>query len=65
MVLQVSDARILSEWVLHLLQLYSTYNLGQVSVAAAARLRAEAAADSYRYFDITLLNIVTHIYGYE
>ncbi|EIE26728.1 hypothetical protein COCSUDRAFT_46205 [Coccomyxa subellipsoidea C-169] len=45
---QVKDAKLLCEWVLHLLQQYSTYNLGQVSLAAAARLRAEAAADSYR-----------------
>ncbi|BDA40620.1 probable Exportin-4 [Coccomyxa sp. Obi] len=45
---QVSDAKVLCEWVLHLLQQYSAYNLGQVSIAAAARLRAEAAADSYR-----------------
>ncbi len=46
--MEVSDAKMLCEWVLHLLQQYSTYNLGQISIAAAARLRAEAAADSYR-----------------
>lgn len=46
--MQVSDAKVLCEWVLRLLQQYSAYNLGQVSIAAAARLRAEAAADSYR-----------------
>ena len=37
------------DWVLHLLQQYAAHNAGQVSLAAAARLRAEAAAESYRF----------------
>lgn len=46
--MQVSDARLLCGWALQLLEHYAAHNTGQVSLAAAPRLRAEAAADAYR-----------------
>jgi hypothetical protein len=45
---QAADAQLLCTWVLHLLQQYAAHNAGRVSLAAASRLRAEAAAESYR-----------------
>lgn len=35
-------------WVLHLLQTYSSYNKGRVTVQAAASLRQQAVGESYR-----------------
>ena len=40
----------LCKFVLHLLQRYATHNQGQTSVAAAARLRDEAAQDACRSY---------------
>lgn len=40
----------LCQFVLHLLQQYAAFNQGQTSVAAAVRLRAEAAQEACRYF---------------
>ena len=45
------------DWVLHLLQQYAAHNAGQVSLAVAARLRAEAAAESYRCEAVPSLGI--------
>lgn len=53
--MQKAEYRLMCEWVLHLLKQYSTYNLGQVNLAAADRLRAEAAAESYRCVSLTRL----------
>ena len=45
---QAADAQLLCTWVLHLLQQYAAHNAGRVSLAAASRLRADAAEESYR-----------------
>lgn len=47
-VMQDQDAHMLCGWVLHLLQTYSHYNKGRVSVQTAASLRQEATSESYR-----------------
>lgn len=46
--MQAADARLLCGWALQLLEHYAAHNAGRVSLAAAPRLRAEAAADTYR-----------------
>ena len=46
---QASEARLLCGWALQLLEHYAARNAGRVSLAAVPRLRAEAAADTYRY----------------
>ncbi len=47
-VVQAEDAARLCQFVLHLLQQYAGFNQGHMSVAAATRLRAEAAQESCR-----------------
>lgn len=49
MLMQAGDAQVMCHWVLHLLQTYSSYNKGRVSVLTAPALRQDAVGESYRY----------------
>ncbi|KAK9812956.1 hypothetical protein WJX72_006385 [[Myrmecia] bisecta] len=58
--LQAQDAQVLCQWVLQLLQLYSKYNLGLISVQTGKRLQEEAATGAYRDLR-ALLKLLTHL----
>lgn len=58
--MQANEAGQLCHWVLGLLRLYSQYNLGLVSVTAAAALASEQQAERYRDLR-ALLQLLTHL----